>query len=785
MILGVGLGNWLTMVSTALLVVCLLASFSSLGQATAELQDEGTSQKVSEKQFYLYLRPRLGFFREFPQSSPYATIYERYFESVLQPLDEALRKVDTNDWRRVRPTAHSCIDFLISLQVKEYVLSKPFEIIILDACLGWLHDKSAEKDLDLERMSADQRREHSLLINDEDLELIYNGTLFRQADKRVPQRILSLVYDYVIELMRIFKKNPRTGCHSYWLEAYNDFVEDVVLIDCEHSDESKCVKYGFAEGESDTYLKMIYESTVAAGKQCYNVMQKQIHGLLDGEFVASKNSLKKHFKSSKATKQSESKRWPREMIAILQLVSGLPAEQAINLGQCVVDLERIKTGKKDTIEVFTKALAKYAIENVDINDTGNDPNGLARYGRAMTRLCRPYTSPKRFSSMTGGLGAEVDDQEHKPFEFYNIIYSLVRITNHQALFGISKEQFEEDVLNNAWELLYLATFACQVISVTWGHLNHDSNVAQFEVNLRPKTGSIIEDWPIAVMTQRLPILYQHNQDSSLIGGGSIFGSKLKLFGGAANRKSIGGPKSGDSQSANNEPQPQTSVAPKAAPQEPVQERQLDREVSMSVAPPKAQPTLPVAPEVEAPREKAAPALAQQASSGGQPKNGMLSMLGRHRKLAGQQEQPAGQQSGQGGQSAASKGTPIMSRETIQMFKKLHGRYPKLSDEYKKIYPELANEDLSGEHPKELGDRPLFHDPKVYKSAHSLYNSPEWQDDPAEPPKRSSFDAAKLEGPPRARRRPARRRKVHDEDEDEDEQDERQAESQDHGNVLAF
>lgn len=453
---------------------------------------------------YLHLRPRLGHFHKV---DGYLKIYEHYFSNVVQKLDKSLSNIDTNDWRNVRPTGELCVNYLLGFQVKSYKLNKPYELIALDSCLGWLYDTSAEKQFDLDRFNSATKEELKMISEDKKLKEIYESTNFK--DDKIPKELKEKMMDYLLKLLKIYADNPRNGCHSLWLESYNDFIEEVYLNDCEVEDEvdKKCVYFGYENSQNDSYLNMIFEATKQASKNCYNVLQRQMAGLLD-EAYKHEASIYKKFKVStnKLGKQFDSTtKLSRDMIRILQLVTGNDQDKPIKLADVSKDLLALKDNDESEIEKFTEAVSKYAMQKVDMKDTSNDPEGRARFGKAMTKLCKPYIDPKFFLAQTGGstLWEDDEDSTKKPFEFYHLIYSLVRLTNHESIYGISKEKFEEDVMKNKWQSLYLVTLACQMISTTWGQLDYETNRGEYKVYLRPNAQVLIEDWPIELIDNKL------------------------------------------------------------------------------------------------------------------------------------------------------------------------------------------------------------------------------------------------------------------------------------------
>lgn len=454
---------------------------------------------------YLHLRPRLGHFHKV---DGYLKIYEHYFSNVIQKLDKKLSNIDTNDWRNVRPTGESCVNYLLGFQVKSYKLNKPYELIVLDSCLGWLYDTSAEKQFDLDKFNSATKEELKMISEDKKLKEIYGSTNFK--DDQIPKELKEKIMDYLLKLLKIYADNPRNGCHSLWLESYNDFIEEVYLNDCEVEDEvdKKCVYFGYENSQNDSYLNLIFEATKQASKNCYNVLQRQMSNLLD-EATKHDASIYKKFKVStnKLGKQSDTStnKLSIEMVKILQLVTGNDQDKPIKLADVSKDLLALKDNDEIEIEKFTEAVSKYAMQKVDMKDTSNDPEGRARFGKAMTKLCKPYIDPKFFLAQTGGstLWEDADDSTKKPFEFYHLIYSLVRLTNHESIYGISKEKFEQDVIANKWQSLYLVTLACQMISTTWGQLDYETNRGEYKVYLRPNAQVLIEDWPIEFIDNKL------------------------------------------------------------------------------------------------------------------------------------------------------------------------------------------------------------------------------------------------------------------------------------------
>lgn len=450
---------------------------------------------------FFHMRPRSGYFHKI---DGFLKIYEQYFSNVVQKLDKSMQNLDVNDWRNVRPTGEMCVNYLLGFQVKSYKLSKPYELILLDSCLDWLYDTSSEKQFDLDKFNSVTRGELKMISEDRRLREIFESTNYK--DNTVPKELTEKIMDYMTKLLKIYADNPRNGCHSLWLESYNDFVEDVYLNDCE--DDKTCVHFGYEHSENDSYLNLVYEATRQASKNCYNVLQRQMASLMDEAYKHEASLYKKLITSaSKTAKQTNSMKLSREMIRILQLVTGSEPDKPIRLADVSKDLLALKDNDETEIEKFTNAISKYAMQKVDLNDSSNDPEGRARFGKAMTKLCKPYIDPKFFLAQTGGSTLWENDDEgssnKKSFEFYHLIYSLVRLTNHESIYGITKDKFEEDVFKNNWASLYLVTLACQMISTTWGQLDYETNQGEYKVYLRPNAQVLIEDWPIEVIVTKL------------------------------------------------------------------------------------------------------------------------------------------------------------------------------------------------------------------------------------------------------------------------------------------
>lgn len=475
-----------------------------------------SSAYVEKDPTFMRMRPRLGYF---PEVSGYLKIYEEYVENVLKPNDMKFEYLNINDWRNVRPEGELCIDFLQGFQVNGHKLNKAYEIVLLDACIFWLYESSEEKDFDVSRFNSATKKELKAIKKDAKFKEISESTMFK-GDK-LPQKLKNNIHEYLLRLMKIYNENPRNGCHSLWMEAYNDFIEDIYLADCE--DEDNCLFFELEGADKDSYLSLIVESTKDASKDCFNVMQTQMNGLMhkayDDETMTGLYTKLKAA-TSKVARQSKSHGWSREMIRILQLITQTDVETPIDLTKVVEVLHNLKNNDDEEVKRFTKSIADFAMSKVNLKDTVNDPQGRIRFGKALTKLCRPYIDPKEFLSRTGGSTLWEDEPGmKKPFEFYHLIYSLIRITNHEAIFMVTKQKFEEDVLKNDWVALYLATFACQMISTTWGRLNYDTNEGKYTVSLRPNARVLIEDWPIDLieteLTQQTESSEPDNDDDSV------------------------------------------------------------------------------------------------------------------------------------------------------------------------------------------------------------------------------------------------------------------------------
>lgn len=490
-------------------------------------------EKLTSERYFRLLRPRLGHFERYPELRK---LYEDYFEKFMQNRDASMLKISkAEDWRYVRPTADFCVSFLTIFKSKKYMINKPVDIIPLDACLEWVfldeitvtnddpdferqERAVGERELDLKQTSSQNTlNKVDDLRLDETLESIYRDTLFGQPDvaqtvngKRtltspgVPRKMRLKLKKYLLRLLDINNQNPGKGCHSLWLDAYTSFMEQVYL-DC--GGQSECVHFGEQRLDEDRYFRLIAESTRQSSINCYNTMQSSILSLMRESYdkkASSVQLMRAMMRKGKQDRQYESQKWSREMVKILQLVSGQDQDKPISLGEVTRKLWEIKGGDEEESKRLLKALGEYAIANTDMKATENDPQGVKRYARAMTRLCKPYIDEKLFLAKAGAIDLDEEEIKNKePFLFYHLIYSLIRLTNHESIYDITKDQFEQDVLKNQWEALYLATFACQMMSTTMGELSSDTNENAYEVSFQYDSVQYVEDWPLEVMNQRL------------------------------------------------------------------------------------------------------------------------------------------------------------------------------------------------------------------------------------------------------------------------------------------
>lgn len=609
------------------LVFGLLSLIAVLGSIEAA-QD-------SDSSFYLNLRPRLG---HFSQVEGYGKVFEEYFNNVIKQNDRGLEQVDINDWRNVRPSGELCLNFLQGFQVKGYKLNKPFDIIPLDACLDWLNDESDEKETDLERFNVAAKEQTTSIAKDTKLNSLYRLTDF-DGDK-IPDDVKEKIHEYLSKLLKIYADNPRSGCNGLWLEAYDDFIEDVYLDGCDSDDD--CLHFGgFESSESDSYLKLVVESTKFAAKNCYNIMMKQMQGLMTASF--DKESSVTTILSKKigkiASSGSDGHKFNADMTKILQLISG---KNNINLLEVAESLKNVKENDQETIDRITKSIAAYATQNVNVKDSANDVDGRARFGKTMTKICSPYIDKKSFLAQIGGANLLEDSSStKKPFEFYNLIYSLIRITNQESIYGISKDMFEDDVMKFQWEPLYLTTFACQIISTTWGELDYDTNAPEYQVSLRPDADVQIEDWPITVIEAKLAALNPRKWFNS---GDSK--EQKKPVGRPMNRPTVGLTKH-------------------------AREKKLGLSLDLL-----KNAKLGRSSDAKQPQKTA------QSSQNEQPKESVV------------QPEPVTYM-------MPSKPQPtVMSLQTIEMFRDLHGRYPKNMPEYiREIYPQIPEDYKTAEYPK--------------------------------------------------------------------------------------
>lgn len=443
-----------------------------------------------------YLRPRLGHFAAVGQEIAYIDFYGDYFEKVLKVRDTSLKHVGQNAWKTSRPTAEFCLDFLTLFRTKGG-LEMPYDIIPLDACLGWLLDDSDDKKFDVDQLSDKNKNKLNDLAKDAQFRQIYESTAFK--NDTLPWKVLDDLHVYLAKLMLIHAKSPYKGCHSVWMDTHNRFIERAYLSDCES--ETDCHPYGIEHSDEDSYLRLITESTRNAVTNCYEVMLQQMPAI-----------WKKHRKSDESKLQN----WlhlgkhpePEQNVQVLRVLSGCDngksSKCSVDIVAVAEELQQVKKFSTKAVKNFTDAIANYAKRNVDLAANGGDPLGQVRYGKALTRLCESFIDKEAFKSQTGG--ATVDEgpaKKDKPMNVYPLISSLIKVTNHEPIFHISKEQFQNDVVNNNWTPLYLTTLACQIMATSLGYLNYNSNEGSYDVNLDMMSSIMYEDWPIDVIVSRL------------------------------------------------------------------------------------------------------------------------------------------------------------------------------------------------------------------------------------------------------------------------------------------
>lgn len=499
-------------------------------QAAADKQVK-TTEKIPDVEYYHLMRPRLGHFERFVELR---NLYEDYFDKLMKTKDASLKKMDTNeDWRSLRPAPEFCVSFLKMFKSQSYKMNTPLKIIPLDACLEWIfldqvdvpqdhpdYDRTSravkERELDLNQIQS-SHTQNSIrdLRTDTTLESIYRSTLFSKSDvyetvdgKRkakdqgVSRRMRLKLKKYLLRLLDINNQNPSKGCHSLWLDAYTSFMEQVYL-DC--AGKPDCEHFGDERLDEDPYFRLIATSTIQASTACYNTMQNSILSLMKNSYDSKASVVTRAIRFTSAKSEYDEQKWSREMVKILQLVNG---QQQISLGEVVRKLWEIKAteGQRDREESthFLAALGEYAIANADMKTSNDDPQGIKRYARAMTRLCKPYIDEKLFLAKAGAIDLDEEEIKNKePFLFYHLIYSLIRLTNHESIYKISKDQFEKDVMANHWEALYLTTFACQLMSTTTGELSADTNENAYEVSFQYDWRDYVDDWPLQMMKENM------------------------------------------------------------------------------------------------------------------------------------------------------------------------------------------------------------------------------------------------------------------------------------------
>lgn len=419
---------------------------------------------VSAENFYeqpgyeFRMEERLGHFA----SAPFTDLYKQY--AVATQPTELVGDRPADDYRNYRPSADVCRNFFATFQGQSYSLNDLDELIVLDACLGYVVDGVFENDKDASEANKDYFR--SL---DSQATKLYDTNVdsFGNAEK-------SCLADLLLNVVLAKKEFPEVECNNHMLQMYIQFAE------CQAATPLS------SHRDDDTYVSNVYRLVRERVNRCVDVEVEHINQAVRRKFG------KEWYKRASLTvarsvqkKQQLQRKWPTPVVTLLAAVQNTQDE--VNLRQVHQLLTHAQQNDEILKEHFLKNMAAFANKRIKpkkgSSSSGTDPRGVQRYKELIDKTCNVFRS---------------SDSE-KDYDFATPIIRMVELLNHVEIFGVARDDFVRKLVTHTYEAapLYLSVSACNMLTFTEGTYDPTSKGSPvYEVHFVPNTKKMVV-WPKA------------------------------------------------------------------------------------------------------------------------------------------------------------------------------------------------------------------------------------------------------------------------------------------------
>lgn len=411
------------------------------------------------------IRKRLGHFKD---ESIFLDLYKIYATAFVLPEH---KERSNDDYRNYLPSGDECMAFFRKFRIDDYQLRDLDEVVVLDACLGYLYESGHhDEDLAVSATLKDHLQEY---IDDQQLSALYQGTKIDEVSVDSKRCVANLLVSSIQAKKQFGKK---VVCNHHWLNLFNKFAA--------------CQDEMFPEKENDTYLRIIYELVRTRGNECFNNEINSLNQAVRTEYINNPFSIgvNKVLYWNTARQQQGKRYYPTKLAIILRAVQG--TDQQINIREVADIVRGIALKDPNFIARFLKNMAKYANERIKPNSRhllksskgADDPTGVNRYDNLVDGMCNFFRK---------------SDSENF-YDFVTPFTRMVTMLKYPDVFGVTKDEFIEKVLAHSFETgaLYLAVSSCNILTFTEGQFirQPQNKELQYKVVFKPNLNGMVQ-WP--------------------------------------------------------------------------------------------------------------------------------------------------------------------------------------------------------------------------------------------------------------------------------------------------
>lgn len=448
-----------------------LIAWASLAIVNADTKADPNSGPLKQRAGYFYdHRPRLGHFKV----QPYTDLYNHYAEANVRHMYSDKERPE-DSFENYLPSGDECVIFFRKFRVDKYTVRDFDELVVLDACLGYLYESQKYHEEDMEKSKA-LRDDLQHLIDDRELERLYRDTQIDQFEKLEPKECIGNLLTGTIQAKHQYKA---VACNSDFIQLYIQFAECHDTIP--NWRELK---------ETDSYLNVIYDLLKRRGLECFDYEIESLNAAVRGNYV---NNPFRHFKNKassvfpwkKLAEQRGDRLWPEPITKLLDAVQGGNGLK-INIRYVHQLIRGVSQNDPKLRRVFLDNMSAYATKRIKTSNeiVPGDQYGHQRYADLVDRLCNYFRS----SNADGYV------------DFATPFIRMIRMLNHEDVFGIGLDYFIGNVFARSYETapLYMSVSSCNLLTFTIGQLDQapQNRNKRFIVEFKPDTSQMIQ-WPDA------------------------------------------------------------------------------------------------------------------------------------------------------------------------------------------------------------------------------------------------------------------------------------------------